>query len=86
MTQTLIRWRLGEVMARHRIKGTDLAERLKTTPNAISRLKKAKTMPRIDGDKLNALCNALNGLAEDTENPKARITPAMLLEYVRDEE
>lgn len=86
MTQTLIRWRLSEVMARHRIKGTDLAKRLETTPNAISRLKKAKTMPRIDGDKLNALCNALNGLAEDAENPKTRITPAMLLEYVRDEQ
>lgn len=86
MTQTLIKWRLSEVMARHRIKGTDLAERLQTTPNAISRLKNAKTMPRIDGDRLNALCNALNELAEDAENPKARITPAMLLEYVRDEQ
>ena len=86
MTQTLIKWTLSEVMARHRIKGTDLAERLQTTPNAISRLKNAKTMPRIDGDKLNALCNALNELAEGAENPKTRITPAMLLEYVRDEQ
>ena len=88
VTQTLIKWRLSEVMARHRVKGVDLAERLQMTPTAISKLKNAKTMPRIDGDKLNALCNALNELAEDTEDPKARtvITPAMLLEYVRDEQ
>jgi DNA-binding Xre family transcriptional regulator len=88
VTQTLIKWRLSEVMARHRVKGVDLAERLQMTPTAVSKLKNAKTMPRIDGDKLNALCNALNELAEDTEDPKARtvITPAMLLEYVRDEQ
>lgn len=88
MTQTLIKWRLSEVMARHRVKGVDLAERLQMTPTAVSKLKNAKTMPRIDGDKLNALCNALNELAEDAEDPKARvvITPAMLLEYVRDEQ
>jgi len=88
VTQTLIKWRLSEVMARHRVKGVDLAERLQMTPTAVSKLKNAKTMPRIDGDKLNALCNALNELAEDTEDPKARtvITPTMLLEYVRDEQ
>jgi len=75
-------------MARHRIKGVDLAERLQMTPTAVSKLKNAKTMPRIDGDKLNALCNALNELAaEDAENSKARvrITPAMLLEYMGDD-
>lgn len=87
MAQTLIRWRLNEIMARHRIKGSDLANRLQISNNAVSKLKNAQTMPRIDGDKLNALCNALNELAEDTENLKAQaqITPAMLLEYVRDE-
>lgn len=85
MTQTLIRWRLNEVMARYRIKGSDLAERLEISTNAISRLKNAKTMPRIDGDRLNTLCNALNKLAEDSDNLNAEITPAVLIEYVRDE-
>jgi DNA-binding Xre family transcriptional regulator len=86
--KTLIRWNLNEIMARYRIKSSDLAKQLQISNNAISKLKNAKTMPRIDGDKLNALCNALNELAEDTEDPKARtvITPAMLLEYVRDEQ
>lgn len=83
MTQTLIRWRLSEVMARYRIKGSDLAERLEISDNAISNLKSAKTMPRIDGDRLNALCNALNKLAEGLD---AEITPAVLIEYARDEE
>jgi DNA-binding Xre family transcriptional regulator len=86
VTQTLIRWRLNEVMARYRIKGSDLAERLKISNNAISKLKNAKTMPRIDGDRLNTLCNALNKLAENAENLDTEITPAMLLEYVRDED
>jgi DNA-binding Xre family transcriptional regulator len=86
VTQTLIRWRLNEVMARYRIKGSDLAERLELSTNAISRLKNAKTMPRIDGDRLNTLCNALNKLAEDAENLNAEITPAVLIEYVRDED
>ncbi|MEG4010492.1 helix-turn-helix transcriptional regulator [Microcoleus sp. Pol11C1] len=85
MTQTLIRWKLSEIMARHRIKGSDLAECLKTSTNAISRLKNAKTMPRIDGNRLNDLCNALNKLAEDSENMETQITPATLLEYVREE-
>lgn len=79
--KTLIRWRLNEIMARHRIKGSDLAEKLQISNNAVSKLKNAQTMPRIDGERLNALCNALNNLAGDAE-----ITPAMLIEYVRDEE
>lgn len=82
MAQTLIRWRLNEIMARHRIKGSDLAEELQISNNAVSKLKNAQTMPRIDGERLNALCNALNNLAAGD----AEITPAMLIEYVRDEE
>jgi DNA-binding Xre family transcriptional regulator len=70
-------------MARHRIKGSDLAKRLQISNNAISKLKNAKTMPRIDGDRLNTLCNALNNLAENVDT---EITPAVLIEYVRDEE
>lgn len=81
MAQTVIRWRLNEIMARHRIKGSDLAEELQISNNAVSKLKNAQTMPRIDGERLNALCNALNNLAGNAE-----ITPAMLIEYVRDEE
>jgi DNA-binding Xre family transcriptional regulator len=68
-------------MARHNIKGVSLASRLDVGPNAISALKNAKTMPRLDGVALNSLCNALNELAEDLDQP---ITPADLLLYSQD--
>jgi len=37
----LIQWRLSELMARHRIKGTELAEFLQVSNNAISNLRRA---------------------------------------------
>ena len=78
---TLIRWRLKEIMARYNIKGVSLASRLDVGPNAISALRNAKTMPRLDGVALNSLCNALNELAQDLDKP---ITPTDLLDYSPD--
>lgn len=83
MPQTLIRWRLREVMARYNIKSVDLAKQLNISANAVSSLRKAKTMPRLDGNALNNLCNALNRLAHDLDE---EITPVTLLTYVRDPE
>lgn len=83
MPQTLIKWRLREVMARYNIKSVDLARQLNISPNAVSSLRKAKTMPRLDGNALNNLCNALNRLAEDLDQ---EITPVTLLTYIRDPE
>ncbi|RUS94000.1 hypothetical protein DSM106972_094710 [Dulcicalothrix desertica PCC 7102] len=65
-------------MARYNIKSKDLASELDISANAMSALRKAKTMPRIDGLALNLMCNALNELAEDLEAP---ITPGDLLDY-----
>ncbi|MBW4670187.1 MAG: helix-turn-helix transcriptional regulator [Cyanomargarita calcarea GSE-NOS-MK-12-04C] len=81
MMQTLIRWRLKEIMARHNIKGKDLAQKLDISANAMSSLRKAKTMPRLDGMALNLMCNALNELAEDLDR---YITPGDLLDYSQD--
>lgn len=81
MMQTLIRWRLKEIMARYNIKGKDLAQKLDISPNALSALRKAKTMPRLDGMALNLMCNALNELAEDLDR---YITPGDLLDYSQD--
>ncbi len=81
MMQTLIRWRLKEIMARYNIKGKDLAHKLDISPNAMSALRKAKTMPRLDGMALNLMCNALNELAEDLDR---HITPGDLLDYSQD--
>ncbi|MFL9459002.1 helix-turn-helix domain-containing protein [Tolypothrix bouteillei VB521301_2] len=81
MIQTLIRWRLKEVMARYDIKGKDLAKKLDISTNAMSALRRAKTMPRLDGTALNLLCNALNELAQDLDKS---ITPGDLLDYALD--
>lgn len=71
----MIKWRLAEVMARHRIKGIDLAEYLSVRENAVSSLKNADTMPRIDGTKLNNICLGLTILSGE------KITPNDLIEY-----
>ena len=83
MYQTLIRWRLREVMARYKIKTKDLAQELGRAPNSISNLRNSDTMPRLDGESLNNLCNALNRLAPDAQ---VEITPMTLIDYSRDPE
>lgn len=74
----MIRWALRETMARYDIKSKDLARELDISANAVSSLRKNKTMPRIDGLALTLMCNALNKLALDLEAP---ITPGDLLSY-----
>ncbi|ODH03095.1 hypothetical protein A4S05_21110 [Nostoc sp. KVJ20] len=66
MNQALIIWKLREVMARYKIKSKELAAELGVHPNSVTNLRKAETMPRLDGEALDNLCNALNKLA-DTE-------------------
>lgn len=83
MPQTLIKWRLREVMARYNIKAIDLAKEMGISPNSVSNLRKGNTMPRLDGDSLNDLCNALNKLALGLEE---EITPVTLIDYTRDDE
>ena len=83
MSQTLIRWRLREVMARYHIKAVDLAKEMGISANAISNLRKSDTMPRLDGDSLNKLCNALNKLGLNLDE---EITPITLIDYSRDYE
>lgn len=81
MSVTLIKWRLREVMARYQIKAIDLAQEIGVSANAVSNLRKGNSMPRLDGDSLNRLCNALNKLAIDLDD---EITPVTLIQYTRD--
>ena len=60
----MIRWRLKEVMARYDITGVDLAQELGVRDATVSHLRKAKTMPRLDGKKIEELCRALSKLAK----------------------
>lgn len=78
MTQTLIRWRLSEVMARHRVQAKDLAAFLNISDNAISNLRKAEVMPRIDGNRLEQLCVGISKLSKIG----GRVSPYDLLEYI----
>ena len=79
--QTLIKWRLREVMARYKIKAVDLAREIEVSSNSISNLRNSDTMPRLDGHSLNNLCNALNKLALGLDE---EITPMSLIDYSRD--
>ncbi|NEP00874.1 MAG: transcriptional regulator [Symploca sp. SIO2E9] len=52
-------------MARHRITGRALADELGKQANSISYLRKFKTLPRIGGEELEAILNAIKKLAEE---------------------
>ena len=56
-------WRLNELMARHRISGKALADELEISANAVSSLRKAETMPRIDGARLDEIAAAVTKLS-----------------------
>ncbi len=78
MSQALIRWRLNEIMARHRVLARELAQDMDTSDNAISNLRRAETMPRIDGKKFDQLCASLTKLSKIREP----VTPYDLIEYL----
>lgn len=63
-------------MARYDIKGVALAQELGVSTNTISNLRRAKTMPRLDGDQLDTLLSALNLLAQgkDGYEPISHVT------------
>lgn len=54
------RWRLSELMARHKVSGEELAEYLKISANAVSALRRAETMPKINGHRLDEIAFPTN--------------------------
>lgn len=81
--KTVINWKLAEVMQIHGISSTDLATEMKTSRNAISKMRK-NYMPRMDGEKLNHLLIALNALRRPGKKP-IRITDLIIQSYTLDE-
>ncbi len=77
----MIRWRLNEVMARHRVLAKDLADFVGISKNAMSALRKSDSMPRIDGKRLEQLCVGITQLSKIGE----KVTPYDLLEYIEAE-
>jgi DNA-binding Xre family transcriptional regulator len=64
------RWKLAELMARHRISNKELAEYLDMRPNSITDLKKAESMPRINGEQLDRIAAAITALSRINESVK----------------
>lgn len=52
----MIRWKLNEVLAAKRVTGRSLAEHLGVHENSVSRLRRAKKMPRLEHDTLDKIC------------------------------
>lgn len=69
----MLRWKLREIMARQSMTNRRLSELIGIHETNVSNMKRRDDMPRIDGETLEALCNALD------------CTPSDLLEYKRDE-
>jgi putative transcriptional regulator len=60
----MIKWKLTEVMARHRIKAKDLAIDMGYTAASVSTLRKG-SMPRLREETLDRLLISLNRMAEE---------------------
>lgn len=56
----MIRWKLNEMMAKHRFRNKDLAKFLDVTENSVSRLRVQEKMPRLSHDTFNGICEFLN--------------------------
>lgn len=73
-SDSVLPWRIGEVMARHRITNKALAKRVGRHETSVSRWRTAEEMPRLSGSELGALCQALSDLAG------VKILPSNLLQ------
>lgn len=58
------RWKMAEIMTRHRVTNKELAEHLDMRPNSISDLKNSLTLPRIGGEKLDEIAAAITALSK----------------------
>jgi len=64
-----IGWFLNVVMARWHISNADLAEKMGRHPTSISRMRTARSMPRMSGEDLALLCEALSALSGKDIDP-----------------
>ncbi|WP_460204475.1 helix-turn-helix domain-containing protein [Scytonema sp. NUACC21] len=65
-------------MARHRVKGKELASFLNISANAMSALRNADVLPEIGGDRWESISEGINELSKIGET----ITPFDLIEYI----
>lgn len=84
LEKLMLRWKLREVMARGKLTNRELAQAMGVHETSISRMKTSDTMPRIDGDTLNNLCNALTKLFRE-KGIDLIISPTELFDFSPDE-
>ena len=84
-SQSMIRWRLRQVMAEININNQELAALSGVHRVTISKLRNADEIKQITGDVLNKLCNALNR-AYRAKGREDVITPGVLMQYTPDDE
>jgi len=77
----MLRWKLREVMARAKITNRELATALNVHETSVSRMKTADTMPRIDGNTLDNLCNCLIKLYKE-KGINEIVMPTDLFEFI----
>lgn len=80
-----LRWRLNEVMARLRITNQELGDEMGRHEVSISRMRSTDSMPRLDGDALNSLSNALTKISRSRGVP-GMVGPSDLFEYSPDDD
>lgn len=83
--QSMLRWRLREIMARGRITNRELAQRFHRHETSISRMKNSDTMPKMDGDELNSLCNVLTQILRERGQQDIVITHVDLMQHSPDD-
>lgn len=76
------RWKLRELMSRHKIKNGDLADLMGKHVTSISRLKSPDFMPQMNGKEFDKLCDCLT-IALKNIGVDHVVTHDDLLEYVK---
>ena len=83
LSQSMIKWKLADVMDLYAIKNKELADALDITASAASNLRTSATMPRIDGHRLNQIISAINEINQSRKN-KSKVYPSDLIEWIPD--
>lgn len=84
MNKTLIKWKLAELMARHRVTGRELSKVIGRTESAITKLKRVNELPKLSGTDLENLLLGIEQLA-DKETLSNPLQLEDLVEWVRDD-
>lgn len=81
--ETLVIWRLKELMKANNISVADLAERIGVSTNAVINMRK-REMPRINGERLNQIIVTLNAMRKKGKK-RIQVQDLIVLTFTMDE-